>query len=275
MKKRNSSTENQLDPALTITNELIDVIENISKGKYSNDVYRFTGDGHPEAIHRISEAIGMMMVKIEAREHRIQMDNKKLKLLNEQNKKAIISSVIAMSSALGARDRYTEGHNERTAGYAMRLSRRIGLMSEKKEDIYMGAMLHDIGKIGFSDQLFGSDDCKTTPEMFETIRQHPEIGYNILYWLDFLGPARDFVRYHHERMDGSGYPHGLSGNQIPLGAKIIAIADTFDAITTDRPYQKGRPKEKAMEILMQISGSHLDSDLVEAFCAEIRENGME
>ncbi|MFN2267241.1 MAG: HD-GYP domain-containing protein [Desulfonatronovibrio sp.] len=275
MKNKKHSTQNQQAPALNEVNELIDVIENISKGKYSNDVYRFTQDGQPEVIHRISEAIGMMMVKIEAREHLIQMDNEKLKLLNEQNKKAIISTVIAMSSALGARDGYTEGHNRRTAGYSMRLSRRIGLVSEEKEFVFMGAMLHDIGKIGFSDQLFGSDDCKTTPAMFEVIRQHPEIGYTILHWLDFLGPAREFVRYHHERMDGSGYPHGLCGDQIPLGAKIIAIADTFDAITTDRPYQKGRSVEKGLEILEQISGSHLDADLVKCFYAEIQENGIE
>ncbi len=275
MKTKYPPTENQLDPALNEVNELIDVIENISKGKYSNDIYRFTRDGQPEAIHRISEAIGMMMVKIEAREHRIQMDNKKLKLLNEQNKKAIISTVIAMSSALGARNKYTEGHDQRTAGYSMRLSRRIRLMPEEIESIYRGAMLHDIGKIGFSDQLFGSDDCKTTPEMFEAIRQHPEIGYAILHWLDFLGPAREYVRFHHERIDGSGYPHGLRGDQIPLGAKIIAIADTFDAITTDRPYQKGRQVEKGLEILTQIAGSHLDPGLVNAFCAEIRENRIE
>lgn len=275
MESSKSSLNDLYAPVSSGVDELIDIIENISQGKYSNDVYKFTHECQPEVIRRIAEAIGLMMVKIEAREHRISMNNQELKALYEKNKKAAVSMIISMSSALGARDLYTEGHDQRTAGYSMRLARRKGLKPDDTETIYIGALLHDIGKIGFSDNIFQNDDCRTNPEMLKLIRQHPEIGYSILHWMDFLGPAREYVRYHHERLNGSGYPHGLRGNQIPYGARIIAIADTFDAITTDRPYQKGRSKEKAMEILMQISGSHLDADLVEAFCAEVMENGME
>lgn len=254
--------------------QLIQVIEEIAKGQYSNKIHQFAKEQYPEAIYRLAEAIGMMMVKIEAREYKISMDNQELKKLNEQYKKATISTVIAMSSALGARDTYTEGHDQRTAGYALRIARRIGLDKEEAQCVYLAALLHDIGKLGFNDRLF-SADCVNDDELMQSIRDHPEIGYNILQWLEFLGPAREYILYHHERIDGSGYPQGLSGDEIPLGARILAVADTFDAITTDRPYQKGRTLEQGLDILKAISGSHLDSNLVEVFCEEIRENGLE
>ncbi len=275
MKHKTQKSKDQQKPAHGSVDRLIQVIENIAKGKYSNDVYEFTEKDQPETIRRTAEAIGMMMVKIEAREHKIALDCHKLKTLNRQYKKAIITTVISMAAALGARDPYTEGHDQRTAGYSMRLARRLGLSSEETEYVYLGALLHDIGKIGFPDSLFTSDDCRTNPELFDSIRKHPEIGYSILHWLDFLGPAREYVRYHHERMDGTGYPLGISQDNIPLGARIIAIADTFDAITTDRPYKKGKSIQEGLDILADMSGTHLDAQLVAAFCAEIRENGME
>ncbi len=256
-------------------NHLLRIIEDISRGVFSGEIYTFTDGQNPEIIRRLAEAIGMMMVSLEAREQRINMDNQKLRDLNDKIRKDVTSMVITISSALGARDKYTEGHNQRTAGYSMRLSRRVGLSRDKAEYIYIGALLHDIGKIGFSDRMFSSEDFGSKPGLLEEIRKHPEIGSSILYWLDFLGPVKEYVLYHHERMDGTGYPRGLTGDQIPLGAKIIAIADTFDAITTDRPYQKGRTPLQAMEILESMAGSKLDKNLVTAFCLEIRENGME
>jgi HD-GYP domain-containing protein (c-di-GMP phosphodiesterase class II) len=255
--------------------ELVRVMERIAGGQYSNDIYPLTRDDKPESVRRIAEAMGMMMVKVEAREHRLRMYAEELQHANELLKRTMVSFVISMANALGARDPYTQGHDQRTAGYAMRLARRIGLDQTQAESIYIGAVLHDIGKIGFPDWVFSAEDCSASPELFETIKKHPGIGAGILDWLDFLGPSRDCVTYHHEKMDGSGYPEGLSGQDIPLGARIVAVADTFDAITTDRPYKKGRDMEQGVAILEEIAGSHLDAELVREFCLEIRENGME
>lgn len=255
--------------------DLVRILEDIARGEYSNAVYAYTSEDQPETVRRIAEAMGMMMVKVEAREHRMQMYTDELKQANDQLRQAIVSSVIAMANALGARDPYTEGHDQRTAGYAVRLGRRIGMPSSELEFLYIGAMLHDIGKIGFPDRVFSDEDCRDSPELFEKIKEHPTIGADILHWLDFLGPARGYVKHHHERMDGSGYPDGLAGEQIPLGARIVAIADTFDAITTNRPYKAGKTMEHGLAILEQVAGPHLDAELVRVFCREVRDNGME
>ena len=147
------------------------------------------------------------------------------------------------------------------------------MSDEDVENVRIGAILHDIGKIGFSDQVFSNQDITLADGLLEEIRNHPEIGFNILGSLDFIGPAIDYVRYHHERLDGSGYPSGLKGEQIPLGAQIVSVADCFDAITTERSYQKGRNDNEAFSILREMSGKHLATDLVEAFIKEIKENG--
>ncbi len=110
--------------------------------------------------------------------------------------------------------------------------------------------------------------------MFEEIHHHPEIGANILKGLEFLGPVLAYVLHHHEGVNGKGYPDGLKGEDIPMGAKIISVADCFDAITTERPYQKGRNREEAFDILTDIGGKGLAAELVEIFIKDIKENGM-
>ena len=124
--------------------------------------------------------------------------------------------------------------------------------------------MHDIGKIGFSDDLFNPHGAKNPPEIVKEIISHPTTGANILHDLDFLGPAVEYVYCHHERPDGKGYPRKLKDEQIPLGAKILAVADAFDAMTTDRPYQKGRSRETALEILEKNAGKQWDSQCVSA-----------
>lgn len=253
---------------------LIDIIEEVAKGNYSNDVMEFTKPGHSETIQRVAEAMGMMMVRVEAREVQLEQLIDQLRDLNALLKKNITQTVITIANALGARDRYTEGHAHRVSVYSERLARRIGLAGDEVEQIRIGGMLHDIGKIGFSDRIFKSEDLELSNGMFEEIRKHPDIGVHILQDLTFLGPVADYVHYHHERLDGSGYPDGLKGDLIPLGARIVSVADCFDAITTDRSYQKGRSMEEAFDILRKLSGKSLFPGLVEAFIREIRENGM-
>lgn len=182
--------------------------------------------------------------------------------------------LIAIANALEAKDKYTEGHAQRVAIYSERLALRVGLPEKDVENIGIGGMLHDIGKIGLSDRIFRNEDVNLSESMFEEIRQHPGIGVSILKYLGFDNPILDYVYCHHERVDGTGYPCGLKDDEIPLGASIISVADCFDAITTDRPYQKGKSRVEAFAILKTVSGKALSSDLVEAFFEEIEENGM-
>jgi len=258
----------------TEVEKFITVIEEVANGNYSNDIMEFTKPGYHQIVQRVAEAVGMMMVKVEAREHRLEQLIEELKQLNDQLKNNILKTVVTVANALGARDNYTEGHAVRVAAYAVRLAKRLGLPEEQIEHIRVGAVLHDIGKIGFSDRLFSNQDFRISEDLLLEIRSHPEIGVNILSDLDFLGPAIDYVHYHHERLDGSGYPRGLQGNEIPLGAQIVSIADCFDAITTERCYRKGRNCSEAFSILREMSGTHAAPQLVEAFIEEIEVNGI-
>jgi putative nucleotidyltransferase with HDIG domain len=185
-----------------------------------------------------------------------------------------VSTLTAIAAALGIKDPYTQGHARRVAIYARRLATRIGLNSAEVENIRLGGLLHDIGKIGLSEQVLKNTRNRLSADMLAQVRQHPQIGVAILKDFNFPKAVIDFIHFHHEKMDGSGYPHGLMSYQIPLGAKIIRVADCFDAITTDRPYQQRKSWIEAFAILHQISGTDLNSELVEAFIADIKENGL-
>ena len=180
----------------------------------------------------------------------------------------------AIDAVLGSKDRYTQGHARRVALYAMRLANRMGLNPEETGNIGIGGMLHDIGKIGLSERILNNKTGRLYGEMLEEVHRHPYIGVSLLKGIDFPTPVLDYIYYHHERMDGSGYPCGLKADDIPLGAKIIAVADCFDAITTDRPYQKRKSCERAFAILRRMSGTSLCHELVETFIEEIEGNGM-
>ncbi|MFZ0614276.1 MAG: HD-GYP domain-containing protein [Desulfobacterales bacterium] len=179
----------------------------------------------------------------------------------------------AINSALKTKDQYTEGHARRVALYAMRLARRLGLPSAEVDNIGVGGLLHDVGKIGLSDRIFSNKTEQLAGELLEEVRRHPDIGVSLLQGIDSLSPVIDFVHYHHERMDGSGYPMGLKSDQIPLGARIISVVDCFDAITTDRPYQKRKTCAEAFAILRRMANHELCPELVEAFIADIEDNG--
>lgn len=245
--------------------KLLAIIQDISQGDYSDDIMALTGSDQPEVIRLIAEAMAMMMVKVEAREFRLENMAEELRVLNRDLKHQVLATVQAMGSALGARDEYTKGHGERVADLAAKLAQEIGLEQPWVHEVRVAGMLHDIGKIGFSDKVFQNEDTVPSPEVLSEIRTHPERGAAILASLDFLGPVHDYVLYHHERPDGAGYPFGLKNDQIPLGARIISVADVYDAITTDRPYQKGQSHAEALAILDRLAGQGLDADLVKAF----------
>lgn len=259
MRSDHTNKSSQYEASRDEVKRLISIIEDVANGKYSNDIMEFTKPGHSKTIQRIAEAVGMMMVKVEAREMRLEQLIEELRELNALLKKNIIQTVITIANALGARDQYTEGHGQRVGLYSERLARRIGLAEEEVESIQIGGLLHDIGKIGFTDRMFSSEDVKFSKDMIKEIRHHPWIGADILRDIEFLGPVLNYVRCHHESVNGTGYPNGLNAKEIPIGAKIISVADCFDAITTERSYQKGRTKEEAYAILRNLSGKALSA----------------
>ncbi|MFH1139807.1 MAG: HD domain-containing phosphohydrolase [Pseudomonadota bacterium] len=254
-----------------IIDRFIAIIEDVAKGNYNVDIMEFTGPSHSSWVRRAAEAMAMMMVKVEVRELRLEGLVEELRVANDRLRENIVQTVTSIAMALSARDKESSGHAERVAVYAARLARRAGLSPRDVEFVRLGGLLHDVGKIGFSDKLFRNEDSNPSPELWEEIHRHPAIGAGIVQGLDFLGPAADYILSHHERLDGRGYPRGLKGEEIPLGARIIAVVDCYDAMTTDRNYQKGKTPEEAASILRGLRGVGLDRDLVDAFLAGLAE----
>jgi putative nucleotidyltransferase with HDIG domain len=179
------------------------------------------------------------------------------------------ASVHALISAIDAKDRYTHGHSERVAQVAKCLAEQLHLPKTDVNTIYLGGLLHDIGKIGVDDVVLNKPGA-LTPDEYDQIKQHPQLGYDILRGVRQLERILPIVLYHHEAWDGSGYPHGLKGEETPLLARITAVADAFDAMSSDRPYRRGMPDEKLDSILREGAGRQWDPQVVDAFFA-IRE----
>jgi len=172
----------------------------------------------------------------------------------------------ALSAALDLRDRETEGHSRRVVEYTSRLAEKIGLDKETIKDIRRGALIHDIGKIGVPDAVLHKPGVLDDKERI-IIERHPQAGYNMLSGIPYLREEIQIVICHQEKWDGTGYPYGLRGEVIPIGARLFAIADTFDALTSDRPYRQGCPYETARKIIEKESGRQFDPKVVDAFLA--------
>jgi HD domain/PilZ domain len=166
--------------------------------------------------------------------------------------------------ALDFRDNDTAGHSRRVAQYSMEIAKAVGCSSDELLHINRGAYLHDLGKIAIPDAiLFKAGEL--TAEEWEVMKTHPWLGYNLLTRISLLAPVGAILLSHHERFDGTGYPQGLKGEEIPVGARIFAIADTLDAMTSDRPYRKGKPYSDARDEVARQSGRQFDPAVVEAF----------
>jgi HD-GYP domain-containing protein (c-di-GMP phosphodiesterase class II) len=170
----------------------------------------------------------------------------------------------ALVAALDTRDRETEGHSRRVVRIAMLIAGQMAYPDEDLDDLQRGALLHDIGKIGIPDAILRKPG-ELDDEEWEIMRQHPEFGRRMLAGIPFLARPIDVIYAHQEHYDGSGYPQGLTGEAIPLGARIFSVADTFDAITSDRPYRKAQPLEAARQIIQDNAGTQFDPKVVEAF----------
>lgn len=172
----------------------------------------------------------------------------------------------ALIKALELRDHETEGHSRRVVQYSLSLAQKLGVPESQLVPIMRGALLHDIGKIGIPDAILKKPGPLTAEE-WVVMKQHARIGYEMLHQIEFLSQATPILLYHHERFDGTGYPEGLSGEAIPLGARIFAVADAYDAITSDRPYRKGRSHQVALDEIKAGAGRQFDARVVKALLA--------
>ena len=183
---------------------------------------------------------------------------------SQQLRESYMLTVRALASAVEARDAYTGRHAERVAAYGLEIAKACGMALADEPQIEFGFLLHDVGKVAVPDAILFKPGPLTAIER-AVIEQHPITGTEIVRDIDFLGAARDVIRSHHERWDGAGYPDGLAGDVIPLAARVFAVADVLDALTTQRPYREPSSFAEARAIIEREAGAHFDPDVISAF----------
>jgi putative nucleotidyltransferase with HDIG domain len=182
----------------------------------------------------------------------------------EVNRDLFIGSIRAFAAAIDAKDPYTRGHSERVASLARTIARHLQLPDADQQKVWIGALLHDVGKLGVEDRVLRKIG-QLTDEEYEQMKAHTVIGAEIIRSIEPLREMVPTIRWHHEAWNGRGYPDGKRGEEIPLPARIVAVADTFDAVTTNRPYQKAHSMEEALAIVTRLTGTRFDAKVVTAF----------
>jgi HD-GYP domain-containing protein (c-di-GMP phosphodiesterase class II) len=187
----------------------------------------------------------------------------KIERLHKRANESLVEAITAFAKTIELKDRYTGEHTEKTVHHATEIARALDLSREEIELVRQAAVLHDLGKIGISEKILLKKD-KLTKKEFEQIKKHPQIGADIIRPIHFLHALIPLIFYHHERWDGQGYPSGLKAEEIPIGARIIAIADVYQALISDRPYRKAYSKAEAIRIIKEGSGTQFDPGVVSA-----------
>ncbi|MCQ3937245.1 MAG: hypothetical protein DPW18_09385 [Chloroflexi bacterium] len=273
--------------------------DNVSIQALSGKIPVFTTSTHMDArsdriVNRVilatplltaSKAVGVLVLMDERTDHSFSGDDLEVSLqfghqiakaietsqmvhdlqdLNQRITVAYDATLAGWARALELRDFETEGHTQRVSKIARELAQLCGMNDEALTQIYRGALLHDVGKMGIPDSILLKPGPLSTLES-EIMRRHPTYAYEMLKSIEYLRPSLEIPLYHHEKWDGSGYPAGLKGEEIPLSARIFAIVDVWDALTSDRPYRPALDKEKALQYIMENSGKHFDPHIVEKF----------
>lgn len=234
--------------------QLADSTHEIAAGKFDQRVQVM---GPSREFHDLASDFNRMSGHLQD-----QMDQ--LRAAAQANRELFIGSMRSFVAAIDAKDPYTRGHSERVAAYSRAISKYLGLASDEQHRVWVGALLHDVGKIGIEDRILRKGGVLSDEE-YEQMKLHPVIGAQIMSRIDQLKEMIPAIRWHHEAWDGKGYPDGLSSEQIPVSARIVAVADTFDAITTNRPYQKAYEVSFAVETINKLAGKRFDIRVVEAF----------
>ena len=196
-----------------------------------------------------------------------------VKRLYRQLRRSICQSLLGLANALEAKDPYTRGHSERVGAWGGRLATALRLPPAEVETIVQAGLLHDIGKIGVPEAVLRKGG-PLTQEEWVLMRQHPVIGAQIVAPFEFFAGGALVIRHHHERWDGTGYPDGLLAGAIPLGARVVAVADVYDALTSDRPYRAALSRDAALAYLAAEAGHTLDADAVAALLGLVRADGL-
>ncbi len=231
---------------------LVGAAEQIAAGDFSSRVET----RNITEIGTLGETFNLMTDRIEE-----QIAN--LAKAAEENRELFVGTVKALAAAIDGKDKYTRGHSERVSRISVAIGKRMGMGDEELETLRMSSLLHDIGKIAIDDSIL-KKPAALTDEEFEIMKTHPQKGYKIMSQIPAMKDFLPGMYMHHEMVNGKGYPQGLTGDQIPLQAKIVSVADTFDAMTIDRPYSKGMDLPSALERLRSFVGTRYQSDVVEA-----------
>jgi HD-GYP domain-containing protein (c-di-GMP phosphodiesterase class II) len=188
----------------------------------------------------------------------------------EENRELFVGTVKSLAAAIDGKDPYTRGHSERVSRFSVAIAQRLGLSNDEIEKIRISALLHDVGKIGIDDKILKKPSALTDEE-FEIMKKHPQKGFKIMSHIPAMKEFLPGMYMHHEMINGQGYPQGLKEEEIPVMARIVAVADTFDAMTTDRPYQQAMKFEDAIARIESFVGTRYDALVVNAFVEACRE----
>ncbi len=232
--------------------KLANAAKQIAAGDYSARV----GSENINEIGTLADTFNLMGGKIEE-----QIAN--LAKAAEENRELFVGTVKALAAAIDGKDKYTRGHSERVSRISVAIGKRLGMDADELETLRLSSLLHDVGKIAIDDAILKKPAALTDAE-YEVMKTHPQRGYKIMSQIPGMKDYLPGMYMHHEMVNGQGYPQGLTGDQIPLQGKIVSVADTFDAMTIDRPYQKGMELEPALERLRAFVGTRYQSDVVEA-----------
>lgn len=264
---------------MSITPDFHQLVEYLAKGakeiargdyRSASEIFELTKSGkYPAEISELAEAFGMMMVMVEAREERLVTlidDLERQKDMLEETSKALrqanVGVLEVLGSAIAKRDSGTIAHNYRVTFYAFKLGQATGHGEKNLRRLVKGAFLHDVGKIGISDTILLKEGALTEAE-FQIMKGHVRHGSEIISGYPWLSDCLDVVLHHHEKFDGTGYITGLKENEIPINARIFAVADVFDALTSVRPYKRALTYDESMEIMKNGRGSHFDPGIID------------
>ncbi|MBF0299426.1 MAG: HD domain-containing protein [Oligoflexia bacterium] len=237
---------------LVVEGELLGVVQAINsiKGVFSREDAQF--------IQAVSNQMSIILQYVSA---------------VERAKKQLLQVSAAFANAIDKKDSYTGGHTKRVAHFAEVVGREMNLSQKELDDLKLAGVLHDIGKIGIDDSIL-KKRAPLSKEEFEHMKEHPRLGHEILGNIEGLKTVVDGVRFHHERPDGKGYPYGIKGSDFSILAQIISVADTFDAITSNRPYRKGLPPMRAYNEIIQYRGRQFSEEVVDAFESAFKKSNM-